>query len=109
MSDNNTGGIAFEKESDGPPCSVCGGTGKPGPNMVKCICMGEGTAKAELKNLRDLAEAMRETFRELQARLCMWGYNVTKPSELTPALDKLYERCTDAEDEYVKLKRERVR
>jgi hypothetical protein len=92
-----------------PPCSVCGGTGKPGAGMVKCICLGEGTAKAELKNLRDLAEAMRATFQEMQVRLTMWGYKVTKPSELLPAIEKLYERCTDAEDEYVKLKRQRVK
>ncbi len=77
--------------------------------MIKCICMGEGTAKAEVKNLRDLAGGMRDTFQECQVRLSMWGYNVSKPSDLLPALEKLYERCTDAEDEYVKLKRQRVK
>jgi hypothetical protein len=90
------------------PCSVCQGTGAPGPNDQKCVCLGEGTAEAELKNLRAMAVALRATFEEVQVRLCMWGYKCSKPSDILPALDKLYERCTDAEDEYVRLKRQRV-
>ena len=77
--------------------------------MATCICLGAGTAKAELKNLRDLAEALRATFQQCQTLLTLWGYKVTRPSELLPALEKLYERCTEAEDEYVRLKRQRIK
>jgi len=91
------------------PCSVCLGDGKPAPGMIDCICKGEGTAEAEIRNLRLLAEALRATFSQLQAFLSVKGYTCTKPSELMPAVEKLYERCTDAEDECVRMKRQKIR
>ena len=91
------------------PCSVCQGSGKPGPNDQRCICGGAGTHEAEVDNLRSLADALRATFNELQVFLAMKGYTCSKPSQLLPAIEKLYERCVDAEDEFVKLKRQRVR
>lgn len=97
-----------ETNSKPNPCSVCGGTGKPGEGMITCICQGEGTAEAELKYLRQLAEALRATFQEVQVRLTMMGHNCSKPSQILPAIEALHQRCTDAEDEYVKLKRQRV-
>lgn len=89
-------------------CSVCGGTGKPGGGDVKCICQGEGTAAAEIKYLRQMAEALRATFQEVQVRLTMMGHNCSKPSEILPAIERLHRRCVDIEEEYVKLKRQRV-
>jgi hypothetical protein len=91
------------------PCSVCNGTGAPGPNDQKCVCQGEGTRDAEIKNLRAMAEALRGCFQEIQVRLGMMGYSCSKPSEIMAAIAKLHQRAVDAEEEFVKLKRQRIR
>jgi len=89
-------------------CSVCNGTGAPGPNDQRCICGGAGTRDAEVDNLRALADALRSTFQEVQVRLTMMGHNCSKPSRILPAIEALHQRAIDAEEEFVKLKRQRV-
>ncbi|SRR6266550_5886305 len=90
-------------------CSVCLGTGQAGAGDAKCICQGSGLASDELANLRAMAEALRSIFQEVQVRLTLMGYNCSLPSQILPAIEKLYQRCTDAEEEFVKLKRQRVK
>jgi hypothetical protein len=106
MSDESKGGIAFQK---GPPCSVCGGTGKPGGNDASCICMGAGTMEAEIKNLRDGFNALRLEFNAITTALRLLGYRIDKPSQILGCVESLAKQLKEAEDEYVKLKRQRVK
>lgn len=90
-------------------CSVCLGTGKPGDGMVSCICMGAGTREAEIANLRSGFEALRLEFNAITQALRFLGYNINKPSEILPSIERLAKRLRDSEEEYVKLKRQRVK
>ncbi len=103
--------IAFQKENggQGEPCSVCGGSGKAGGGDTSCICLGVGTREAEIKNLRDGFNALRLEFNAITIALRLLGYNIGKPSEILGTIEKLAKRCQDAEDEYVKLKRLKVK
>ncbi len=89
-------------------CSVCGGSGRPDEGDTICICQGKGTHEAEVANLRALADALRAEVQILMVSLGLMGYTVKKPSEIIGAIERLYKRAIDAEDEYVKLKRQRI-
>jgi len=89
------------------PCSVCLGKGTPGAGDTSCICLGAGTRDAEVTNLRNGFNALRLEFNAITQALRLLGYNVNKPSEILGTIEKLSKRCVDAEEEYVKLKRQR--
>ncbi|HEY6154667.1 MAG TPA: hypothetical protein VIW07_13080 [Candidatus Udaeobacter sp.] len=76
--------------------------------MIRCICGGDGTRKAEVDNLRALAEALRSELERIRAIVAGFGFTATKPSEIAAAVERLGKRCIDAEEEFVKLKRQRA-
>jgi hypothetical protein len=86
-------------------CSVCNGSGRPKEGDQFCICQGAGTHEAEVANLRQLAGSLRSEFQAVMVQLTLMGYTVTKPSHIQGAIERLFKRAVDAEDEYVKLKR----
>ena len=71
--------------------------------------MGAGTREAEIKNLRDGFNALRLEFNAITTALRLLGYNIAKPSEILGKIEALAKRCQGAEEEYVKLKRQKIR
>jgi len=102
--------ITFQKsDNERDVCSVCQGSGKPSAGDEKCICLGAGTREAEIANLRSGFNALRLEFNAITQSLRLLGYNINKPSEILGTIEKLSKRCLDAEAEFVKLKRQKIR
>ncbi len=90
-------------------CSVCGGSGRPSEGDQSCICLGAGTRDAEIKNLRDGFNALRLEFNAITQALRLLGYRIDRPSQILGCVESLAKQLREAEAEYVKLKRQRVK
>lgn len=95
-----------EKINGAEKCSVCKGTGKP-THGSKCICGGIGTRDAEVEGLRGYAAGMRDTIGGIMGWLAERGYHCqNNPSWIVPQLERIHQRALDAEDSYVKFKKQ---